>query len=99
MSQSGAASTHRLDPSLMALMIIRPPSISTSAWFGSPASKMRAAPDIRLASPAVIAESCSARYPGIPSDMASATPSADTTAVCAASGTRALKSLTSQLRS
>src|ERR1700678_1488389 len=50
-AQSGAASTHRLDPSLTALIIIRPPSISHTAWTGRPASKIRAAPAIRLARP------------------------------------------------
>ena len=45
MSQSGEARTQRLDPSLMALTIISPPSISTSAWLGRPASKILAAPD------------------------------------------------------
>jgi hypothetical protein len=98
-SQSGAARTQRLDPSLMALMIISPPSISTSAWIGRPASKILAAPSIRLASPDVMAASCSAKYPGISSDRDSGTPSAETTAACATSGTRAVKSLTSQFRS
>ncbi len=80
MSQSREASTHRLEPSLIALSIIRPVSISTSAWVGRPASKIRAAPPIRLASPDVMAASCSTYSPGMSSDIASGTPSADTTA-------------------
>jgi hypothetical protein len=83
----------------MALMIISPPDISTSAWVGRPASKILAAPCIRLASPEVMAASCSAKYGGISSDKASGTPSAETTAAWATSGTRAVKSLTSQFRS
>jgi len=98
-SQSGEARTQRLDPSLMALTIISPPSISTSAWLGRPASKILAAPSIRLASPDVMAASCSAKYAGISSDNDSGTPSAETTAAWATSGTRAVKSLTSQFRS
>ncbi len=99
MSQSGAASTHRLEPSLIDLTTIRPHCISTSACVGEPASKIRAAPCIRLARPEVMAASCSAKNSGMSSDRASGTPSAETTAACAASATRAVKSLTSQFRS
>jgi hypothetical protein len=98
-SHSGAASTHRLDPSLITLSSIRPESISTSACVGAPASKIRATPCIRLASPEVMAASCSEYSAGICSDIASGTPSADTTAACATSATRPAKSETSQFRS
>ena len=99
MSHSGEARTHRLDPSLTDLISIRPPIISTSACVGWPASKMRAAPCMRLARPEVMAASCSAKASGMSSERASGTPSADTTAACATSATRIEKSLTSQFRS
>ena len=99
MSQSGTARTQRLDPSLMALMTISPPSISTSAWTGWPASKIRAAPCIRLVRPEMMAASCSAKTSGISIDKASGTPSAETTAAYATSATRAVNLLTSQFRS
>ena len=98
-SHSGAASTARLDPSLMAMTNISPPSISTRAWEGGPASNSRAAPCIKLVSPEVMAASCPAKPAGMCSESASGTPSADTTAACATSATRAVKSVTSQFRS
>jgi hypothetical protein len=98
-SQSAEARTARLDPSLMAMTNISPRSISTRAWVGWPASKIRAAPSIRLVSPEVIAASCSANACGTYSDSASGTPSADTTTACATSATRPVKSVTSQFRS
>jgi hypothetical protein len=61
-SHSGAARTARLDPSLIAITNISPPSISTRACVGWPASKIRAAPAIRLVSPEVMAASCSANW-------------------------------------
>jgi hypothetical protein len=64
-----------------------------------PASKIRAAPAIRLVSPEVMAASCSANWCGMYSDNASGTPSADTTTACATSATLAVKSVTSQSRS
>ncbi len=99
MSHSGAARTARLDPSLMAMTNISPPSISTRAWVGWPASNSRAAPCIRLVSPEVMAASCPAKPVGMCSESASGTPSADTTAACATSATRVVKSVTSQFRS
>ena len=96
---AGAARTARLEPSPITLMSISPPPISTSARVGSPASKIRAAPCIRLASPQVMSASCSAKAGGISSDRASSTPSADTTTACATSGTRVVKLVTSQFRS
>jgi hypothetical protein len=98
-SQSEAARTARLDPSLIAMTNISPRSISTRAWAGWPASKIRAAPTIRLVSPEVMAASCSANWWGMYSDNASGTPSADTTTACATSATLAVKSVTSQFRS
>jgi len=83
----------------MAMTNISPPSISTSAWVARPASNSRAAPCIRLVSPEVMAASWPAKPAGMCSDSASGTPSADTTAACATSGTRAVKSVTSQFRS
>ena len=99
MSQSEAARTARLDPSLIAMTNISPRSISTRAWTGWPASKICAAPTIRLVSPEVRAASCSANWRGMYSDNASGTPSADTTTACATSVTRAVKSVTNQFRS
>jgi hypothetical protein len=55
---SGAARTARDDPSLIVMTIISPPSISTNDKLGCPASKIRAAPSARLASPEVMAASC-----------------------------------------
>jgi hypothetical protein len=98
-SHSGAASTARLDPSLMAMTNISPPSISTRAGTGWPASNSRAAPCIRLVSPEVMAASCPPNPAGMYSESASGTPSADTTAACATSATRLVKSVTSQFRS
>jgi hypothetical protein len=98
-SHSGAARTARLDPSLIAMTNIRPPSISTRAWVGRPASKSRAAPCIKLVRPEVMAASWGPKPAGMCSDNASGTPSADTTAACATSATRAVKSVTSQFRS
>ncbi len=99
MSHSEAASTARIDPSLMAMTNISPPSISTRAWVGWPASKIRAAPCIRLASPEVMAANWLAKPAGMPSDRASGTPSADITAAWATFATREVKSVTSQFRS
>jgi hypothetical protein len=98
-SQSAPARTVRLDPSLIAMTNISPRSISTRAWAGWPASKIRAAPAIRLVSPEVMAASCPANWWGMYSDNASGTPSADTTTACATSASRAVKSVTSQFRS
>jgi hypothetical protein len=83
---------------LTAFTSISPLAISIIAWMGSPASKIRAAPSIRLLSPQVIAASCSARVSGMAADFASVTPSADTTMACATLATRSVKSVTSQSR-
>ena len=99
MSHSGAARTARLEPSLTALTSIRPSSISTSAWMGAPPSNIRAAPSTRLARPAMMAANCSRASSGMPADVASGTPSTDTTIACATSSTRVVKSVTSQFRS
>ncbi len=60
MSHSGPARTARHDPSLIAMTNSSPPSISTRACKGKPASKIRAAPCIRLTRPEVMAASCPA---------------------------------------
>ena len=57
MSHSGAASTARLEPSLIAFTTMIPRSISTSDWVTVPPSNIRAAPSVRLASPDVMAHS------------------------------------------
>lgn len=44
MSQLGAASTVRHEPSLIDIKKRYPRSISTTVWFTEPASKQRAAP-------------------------------------------------------
>jgi hypothetical protein len=54
---------------------------------------------MRLVSPEVMAASWPAKAAGMCSESASGTPSADTTAACATSATRVVKSVTSQFRS
>ena len=54
------ASTARLEPLLIVMTTNSPASISTAVWTTRPAWNTRAAPIVRLASPAVIAASWSA---------------------------------------
>ena len=99
MSQSGAASTARVEPLLIAITSNSPPSISTTVCSTVPASNTRAAPWVRLASPEATAASWSARSGGNPSEKASGSPSADTTIAWATAGTRSTKFVISQFRS
>src|SRR5256885_1157051 len=57
MSQTGAASTARQDPSLIAISSMIPRSISTMVSLTFPASKQRAAPWVRLTQPEATAAS------------------------------------------
>src|SRR5690606_23998440 len=50
-SQSGAASTPRQDPSLVDMINRSPRSVSTIAWLTAPPSNTRAAPWVRLTGP------------------------------------------------
>ena len=61
MSQSGAASTARQEPSLIDMISISPCCISTIVWLTTPPSNTLAAPCVRLTSPDAIAASWSAR--------------------------------------
>src|ERR671935_2077195 len=98
MSQDGDASTARHDPSLTDITNRKPFSISTIVWLTIPASKQRAAPWVRLASPEATAASWSARARSRRSDTAISNPSAETTIACATPGTLLAKLETSQLR-
>src|SRR5215472_7359273 len=99
MSQSAAARTARLDPSLIAITSSRPRSISTTVWLTWPPSNTRDAPWVRLVRPEVTAASWSTRSGGKPCENAIGSPSDDTTMACATDGTRSTKFVTSQLRS
>src|SRR5215469_13611993 len=99
MSQSAAASTARLEPSLIAITIRSPRCISTTVWDTAPPSNTREAPCVRLVRPEVTAASWSTRSEGKPCEYAIGRPSDDTTMACATEGTRSTKFVTSQLRS
>src|SRR6266568_2866769 len=99
MSQSAAASTARLDPSLIAITISRPRCISTTVWVTAPPSKTLAAPWVRLVRPDVTAASWSTRSAGNPCENAIGRPSDETTIACATEGTRSTKFVISQFRS
>src|ERR1022692_189388 len=99
MSQSAAARTARLDPSLIAITISRPRRISTTVWVTAPPSNTRAAPWVRLVSPDVTAASWSTRSAGNPCENAIGSPSDETTIECATDGTRSTKFVISQFRS
>src|ERR1022692_3478481 len=99
MSQSAAARTARLDPSLIAITISRPRRISTTVWVTAPPSNTRAAPWVRLVRPDVTAESWSTRSAGNPCENAIGSPSDETTIACATEGTRSTKLVISQFRS
>src|SRR5919204_280750 len=98
MSQDGDASTARHEPSLTDITNRKPFSISTIVWLTIPASKQRAAPWVRLASPEATAASWSALARSSRSDTAMSRPSAETTIACATPGTLLAKLETSQLR-
>src|SRR5918999_3393588 len=98
MSQDGEASTARQEPSLTDITKRKPFSISTIVWLTAPASKQRAAPWVRLASPDETAASWSALARSSRSDTAISSPSAETTMACATPGTLLAKLETSQLR-
>src|SRR6266704_5767671 len=99
MSQSAAASTARLAPSLIAITISRPRCISTTVWVTAPPSKTLAAPWVRLVRPDVTAASWSTRSAGNPCENAIGRPSDETTIACATEGTRSTKFVISQFRS
>src|SRR5450755_2780051 len=99
MSQSAAARTARLDPSLIAITISRPRRISTTVWVTAPPSNTRAAPWVRLVRPDVTAASWSTRSAGNPCENAIGSPSDETTIACATEGTRSTKLVISQFRS
>src|SRR5918992_3903270 len=98
MSQDGEASTARQEPSLTDITNRKPFSISTIVWLTAPASKQRAAPWVRLASPEETAASWSALARSSRSETAIRSPSAETTIACATPGTLLAKLETSQLR-
>src|SRR5919108_267578 len=98
MSHDGDASTARHEPSLTDITNRKPFSISTIVWLTIPASKQRAAPWVRLASPEATAASWSALARSSRSDTAMSRPSAETTIACATPGTLLAKLETSQLR-
>src|SRR5512132_3698036 len=98
MSQDGAASTARQEPSPTAITSRKPFSISTTVWVTFPPPKIRAAPWVRLARPEATAASWSALARSKRSDTAISSPSADSTIACAAPGTLLAKLETSQLR-
>src|SRR5918996_4311104 len=98
MSQDGEASTARQEPSLTDITNRKPFSISTIVWLTAPASKQRAAPWVRLASPDATAASWSALARSSRSETAISSPSAETTIACATPGTLLAKLETSQLR-
>src|ERR687888_590186 len=98
MSHDGEASTARQEPSLTDITNRNPFSISTMVWLTTPASKQRAAPWVRLASPEATAASWSALARSRRSETAMSSPSADTTIAWATPGTLLAKLLTSQLR-
>src|SRR4029453_15503155 len=97
-SQDGEASTARQEPSLTDITNRKPFSISTIVWFTAPASKQRAAPWVRLASPGGTGGSWSALARSRRSETAMRSPSAETTIACATPGTLLAKLETSQLR-
>src|SRR5712691_2149022 len=99
LSQSAAARTARLYPSLIAMTISRPRCISTTVWETAPPSNTREAPWVRLVRPDVTAASWSTRSGGKPCEYAIGRPSDETTMACATEGTRSTKLVTSQLRS
>src|SRR5450432_598150 len=99
MSQSAAARTARLDPSLIAITISRPRRISTTVWVTAPPSNTRAAPCVRLVRPDVTAAIWSTRSAGKPCENAIGSPSDETTIACATEGTRSTKLVISQFRS
>src|ERR687887_454561 len=98
MSHDGEASTARQEPSLTDITNRNPFSISTMVWLTTPASKQRAAPWVRLASPEATAASWSALARSRRSETAMSSPSADTTIAWATPGTLLAKLVTSQLR-
>src|SRR5215218_8824054 len=98
MSHDGEASTARQEPSLTDITNRKPFSISTIVWLTIPASKQRAAPWVKLASPEATAASWSALARSSRSDTAMSSPSAETTIACATPGTLLEKLETSQLR-
>src|ERR671931_62710 len=98
MSHDGEASTARQEPSLTDITNRNPFSISTMVWLTTPASKQRAAPWVRLASPEATAASWSALARSRRSETAMSSPSADTTIAWATPGTLLAKFVTSQLR-
>src|SRR6266545_2513719 len=98
MSQDGAASTARQEPSLTDITSRKPCSISTTVCVTLPPPKIRAAPWVRLARPEATAARRSALARSSRSDTASSSPSADSTIACAAPGTLLAKLETSQLR-
>src|SRR4029453_13419284 len=97
-SQDGEASTARQEPSLTDITNRKPFSISTIVWFTAPASKQRAAPWVRLATPAAPAARWPARRRPSRPDTAIRSASAETTIACATPGTLLAKLETSQLR-
>src|SRR4030095_5830050 len=98
MSQDGAASTARQEPSLTDITSREPISLSTTLWVTVPPPKILAAPWVRLARPEATAASWSALARSRRSDTAISSPSAETTIECAPPGTLLAKLETSQLR-
>src|SRR6478609_383475 len=80
------------------MMKRKPRSISTTVWLTLPPSKMREAPAVSEVRPEATAASWSARSRGNPSDMASRSPSAETTTVCDTPGVLSTKLVINQLR-
>src|SRR5215218_7711299 len=98
MSHSGCASTASDEPSETDMRKRNPRSISTTVWATVPPSKMREAPAVSEVSPEATAASWSARSRGKPSDIASRSPSAETTTVWDTPGVFSTKLVINQFR-